>query len=509
MNINNAYSVLKQVKSGSAGQRGWKRLMSYGRGLLLPKKGVPFDKDVLKQLKELALDSAFKGVDIDEVVEYLKEIKYCQGEFIPEHLEEQIQRFQEADHPYYGHKWYYVKAKAELIEQARSLKLPILQYNSLDDLLEALPREGSAPGWTGKIHGIPTKKKVLEKFGFDQWLKEKQHALKKGSFDKLITIGTRNQSSSPFKNGKPNPKWKKKTRLINVVDVWVIMAERMFSKHYQDWLATMDWYAGGKNDIENNNIIQGFVSLFPYAITIDYSAYDQSISAWLIHDAFDIIEAAMDFKTDEQRQLFKVIRMDFIHKVILDGNLNLRECHKGVPSGSMFTQIVDTLVNRLMVESYLNFKGIENRKMIIMGDDNIIFTGVKLNPDDISGFIRRHFGIEVNSTKMSTADLWEGDFPEFLSREWRPNGVYRDPYELIAKILCPEKFRDYKNNPMLKPEYVISGYVDSFYLGMAEIFDPLVFRKRYHIKKFSNLPKNELAAILPHLPGSVRVQYIT
>lgn len=509
MRLFDGIRTLKQLKSIAGDPKVWKRLVSYSKSLLEPKEGTPMDKTALKcLLNSSPKESSNKRELIETTVEYLKEMKFYQGAYYPEQIEEQIENFEKKNHEYFGHLDEYKQTVSEMKEEFSLLELQPLEYNSEQDLLDALPREQSHPGWTGLLHGLQTKKAVIKKFGFDTWIKETSQAIKKGSFNKFIVIGLRNQASLPFKDGVCTHEWKGKSRFISIVDTWVILAERMFSKPLQDWLSHQEWYAGGYDDEKIKNMMTSWAGNYSFSFTTDYSKFDQTISDWLIHSCFDIMEEAFPRMTEWQKAIFRVVRMDFIHKVILDGNLRCRESHKGVPSGSMFTSMVDSIVNRIMITTYLKSKGIKNVKFMVMGDDNIIFTGDELDKEDLANFLNKFFGVQVNARKIEFACHRLGQHPRFLSREWRPTGIYRDPKELIAKLLFPEKYRNYKRNKDLKPEYIIKGYIDSFGLGMAEIVDVYYFKRKFNLKRLEDLNKNERAALLPHMPGSVRVQYM-
>nr|APG78284.1 RdRp [Hubei partiti-like virus 50] len=111
---------------------------------------------------------------------------------------------------------------------------------------------------------------------------------------------------------------------------------------------------------------------------VDFSNFDSSIHRNLIKAAFSIIYSCIDFSTyacgsipyssRSLRRLFKFIENYFIYTPFLI-ELEGRDCRgtksHGVPSGSMFTNLVDTIVSRLVLSEIH-----ENKcKIITYGDD--------------------------------------------------------------------------------------------------------------------------------------------
>jgi hypothetical protein len=300
-------------------------------------------------------------------------------------------------------------------------------------------------------------------------------AKQNGSFNKEVLIGSRTQASSPYEeDGTRNYEYKPKTRMVSMVDVFVIFAEMIFAKRMQTQMGTVPWYAGGKDDPAILNLINRWRTFFAYWLSIDYSAYDASLSSWLIRESFDIIRAAYsDDSWDED--LFKVIREDFINKKFYISDEDKVHSRKGVPSGSMFTQIIDTIANMLMVKTYLYSIGVTDHKMIIMGDDNLILTNVEINKEHLASYLMKNFGIECHPDKCDQGAFATSD-PVFLSRTWRKDGVWRHPFILLAKMCFPERYRDYKRKD-LHPSMIIDSFLESYPLPMAHLIDMTQHRK--------------------------------
>ena len=442
-----------------------KRFDGYVKGLQKPKTKKRFDDRVYRLLCEKTHNLSL----VQDTKNYLDGMGYSQGLYDYKFIDAQISNFQEEEIPSRLWNRSLRKAVETVTAECRKANLTSLKYKSTADIKDAIPRKDTHAGWsyivTGKRHKGEYIEDLLESTQF-----EIAQAKKVGSFNKPILIGTRNQAGGAFdENGDRTGTWKMKPRLVSMIDIHQIMAETMFATPFTHWLSQQEWYAGGKDDTAINAIVQKYRAIGYHMLTVDYSKYDQSITSWMIHVAFDIIRESFHSDPNFDEELFHIIRMDFIHKVFIDGTGQLRYASHGVPSGSMFTQIVDSIVNRVMILTYANAKKVRIHAMIIMGDDNLIFSVEQIDTKDLAGYLKRMFNAVVNDDKCSYTK--PHGYPEFLSREWRPQGVYRKPEVLIMKAIYPENFRPYKQVADLSPEQIIYAYYKTFPLGMAEIID--------------------------------------
>lgn len=421
-----------------------------------------FDDRMFEYICEVTTDKKW----VEDKLNYLNSIGWNQSKYDSKQIKEQALKFTESNHTWFGWNENYKKAKERRIQEAEQFILKSLQLIGNDGIAEYLPREDTHAGWsyieTGKKEKGEYREGLLQRFE-----EEVRLAKEVGSFNKPILPGTRTQASNPFNDdGSYNNEYRDKSRLVSMVDIYQIMAEIVTAKKLQTKFSTVPWYAGGKNDIRIQYFMNKWKRRFNFWLSIDFSKFDQSISDWMIRDAFDVVRAAYKQDTLFDEDLFKIVREDFINKVIVLSENELYQSKKGVPSGSMFTQLIDSIVNRIMIDTYLLSIGVDNYEMMIMGDDNIIFTNVELDRDELASYLKKNFGIQVNTEKCTNGSFRKGQDPEFLSRKWTDHGVYRTPELLFAKLVFPERFRDYKKNDDLHPSMIVQCYIDSFPLGM-------------------------------------------
>lgn len=365
-----------------------------------------------------------------------------------------------------------------------------VKFDSVDALREFLSNPNASAGVLACYSTIKKKKDVVTKKMLDLLHELERLAVRNGTMGEPTLPGIRLQTSIPLddfgelkfrtdEEGRKVLDFKFKTRLINMVSMPRIMQEMHYSIEVQAVFGSMKWYAGGKTPDELFQIISNNRMKYSNWDSLDYSAYDQSLPGWFIADAFKILKGWFKFRSDYDEKRWDVMVHDFIHKgLVSDAAGNITRIHDGVESGSMFTQIIDTLCNFMMM---VYFCIIKQKKMFkdcmcnICGDDNVVFHNGWFDGREYLNTIRKVFGVIGNATKSSLGKTRKDDV-EYLSRIWRQNGVYRYWKELLVKLIYHEKYREYTSE--VTPAHIFKAFIDCYPLGMQEGFDTQRF---YHL----------------------------
>nr|QIJ70085.1 RNA-dependent RNA polymerase [Chiles partiti-like virus] len=362
-----------------------------------------------------------------------------------------------------------------------------LNFRDVREFKEFLSNKRSSAG-VFACYSIIRKKGEVDQKIFDMLQSMERNAVQNGSYDEPTQIGIRLQVSVPIDeggnltlryedDGSVSLDFKQKTRLVNMVSFCRIYTELKYSYDVQAYFGVQGWYAGGKSMAKIGDTLNDWRSKYLYWVSLDYSKYDQSLPGWFIRDAFAIIRRWFRFRDSEEEEAFDIVVNDFIHKgLVSDEKGNITHVHDGVESGSMFTQIIDTLCNYMMVYYFCILKGLKIGTDInfhICGDDIIIFHNGGFVAVDYMNTIRKVFGVRGSVDKSIVENrVCSHDDPEYLSRTWKWAGPYRDPHELIIKLIYHERWRNYGDgeNEVL-PIEVLKAYVDCYRLGMIEAFD--------------------------------------
>lgn len=476
-----------------------KRLRDYQKNLSVSRgtEEPLFDKGLKKLLEEYV----WSQQDLKEALNYLNSLRDSDGYLFSRDLkiyskaQEAMERFGEANHTSFRWNRNYQKSLKQLIDLVSMNRLRPERYTSDDDILHALPKTDTHSGYTWIISGRKEKGDNIEGI----WTKFKGRQERMGSGEMIegqpILIAFRTQASGEYNDdGSETNTCKHKTRVVSMYDLLDVVDELQFANPFQKWINDQPFYAGGKDEHKIERIISGYSVDFPKFMSVDYSSFDQTISDWLIEDAFKVVRASFVL-TAEQEKVFDNVVHRFIHKnfILSEGVMH---SDKGVPSGSMFTQIIDSIVNVLVVNTYFN--SIDHQcEMIAMGDDNAIFCEADVDIQHLATYIGKNFGLIIKTDDKSNEGLTREKDVKFLSRYWTKGGPWRHPHQLISRMLFPERWRDYTGE--IKPEHVLFAYILTYKAGMCELIDVNRFMREHPISRSFVLNNVDSR----YLPGSL------
>lgn len=206
------------------------------------------------------------------------------------------------------------------------------------------------------------------------------------------------------------------------------------------WTPYAIWWRWQKGDMHTLNSKRGRCKW----LGTDYSAFDVNVPPWLIRDAFSILRDNLDFSsyefygapTDPQTILVlwnEVVRY-FINTParLKSGKIVVK--HGGVPSGSYFTNMVDSVCNGLISHYLLLSLGINYYEHFFMGDDSIIRVAEDVDLRVYAQLAEEVFGCKINPDK-SECDY----FVHWLGYRLAQDKPKPDLDKLIAQLLVPSK----------------------------------------------------------------------
>lgn len=228
-----------------------------------------------------------------------------------------------------------------------------LQPYHFNDVIDNL-RQNTSPGIYYRKLGFRTKAEVVEKRA--NALRYQVHRLKSTNY------GLRPLSYVCVVDSTINPTTGvTKNRVAWVYPIIMVAVENMFFEGFRRRIRTLtDWVPSPANA---HSTYCGSRSK-----SYDFTSFDSSVPNWLIHEAFDMIEALFDFgryapspsgkvgipyASTSLEGLFGRVRDYFINTPFTTPSGATYTKVHGVPSGSMFTNLVDTIVSR-MVLTYLH-----------------------------------------------------------------------------------------------------------------------------------------------------------
>jgi len=191
-----------------------------------------------------------------------------------------------------------------------------------------------------------------------------------------------------------------------------------------------------------------------WAYSLDMSQFDATISKQLIHIAFKILRTWFNGDDVEPvsgktvNEIFSLIEKYFVYTPIVmpDGLIYYGKDH-GVPSGSYFTQMVDSIVNVIIggAVSQRFHLNVAKSEIFVLGDDLLMWSNRKVDLDLVARFANETFGVKLHGSEKSEIFHYD-DVVHYLGRDWN-NGIPDLPEEEVLKRMkFPESYRKYSDD---------------------------------------------------------------
>jgi len=340
-------------------------------------------------------------------------------------------------------------------------------------------------------HLIPSHALKLNKSAGLPLMVKKAEALAYG-FDRESQVRSGSKAPNPCVAYKRTQKGNK-TRLVWGYPLEMTIMEARFARplidHFKSVRTPM---AFGLSKAELGSYIHKYVvDQRGTIVALDYSKFDSTISAVLIRQAFRILSTWFA-KEDLDEYGWDCLVKYFIYTPIVmpDGNLYTGKNH-GVPSGSYFTQLIDSIVNVAVCYAIGDKFGldIKHRAFFVLGDDVLLNIRGEVDLHAWSDYVSS-FGLTINVEKTII------NVPHFLGAVWYKGKPDTDVQELVHKAIFPESFRDYGGKQRRGAEEVLRSYAANYLSGYR--FIPPDWLLRRH-----DFPKENLCEI-KYLTGSDR-----
>lgn len=239
-----------------------------------------------------------------------------------------------------------------------------------------------------------------------------------------------------------------KTRLVWMAPLPTTIVGTRYSKRVLEGLSRRRPFVWGLRGHEQGAIISEIESRFEYVYSLDFSKFDSTVPARMIDDAFRVARTHLDL--DElELDVWRRYVNDFIHSRIIAPDGHVYQKHKGVPSGSAFTSIIDSIVNLILV-SYMWEKvtghSLPHDRVLVMGDDVIIGSNTRLTLSQLAsaasdlGFV---LSVEKSTItdKSAESKKFDDNRTHFLGHWWVHSQPHRPQRELVQRMVYPERHR--------------------------------------------------------------------
>lgn len=363
------------------------------------------------------------------------------------------------------------KGVAGLYEQLEKYDRPIIDYGKLPprtqvSLTAALARTRDAFRLPEKVHPLDwedvsrhmvldtsagwsfpgkTKGQILEPLYTEgRWL---AHRMKQGG-KKWDPRSVQMPPCMMARRGSLAPVEQPKDRLVWVYPAEMLMVEGLYAPKLIEAYKALG---------ENNPMVQGrhtdrrIVGWLQRAkrwkVGMDVSAFDQSVQPWFIDRAFEILHDNIIWEhwkgqpvSEAQRRrwanLWQTMVWYFKNTPIVSPDGRVFRKALGVPSGSWFTQLVDSIVNYLYIQFLGLYLGTSIEDARVLGDDSAFSVEFEFPLDEAIDVMKTHFGVEIKKENcIQTEDPREFEFLGFTYPQY---GRVRSFREWASGLMNPD-----------------------------------------------------------------------
>ncbi|BAA09520.1 RNA-dependent RNA polymerase [Fusarium solani virus 1] len=295
---------------------------------------------------------------------------------------------------------------------------------------------------------FPGKKKgdVMERiYAEGRWL---GHRMKQGGKGRFDPRKVRMPPCLATQRGHLSPRDDPKTRLAWIYPSEMLMVEGLYAPTmYKAFEAMPDsplLLGKGSHRLFSEWVSAATPGMRLYGL--DFSSFDTKVPAWLIHTAFDILHDNIDWlhwrgkpTTKRSRQKWKNVWDGmvyyFINTPILMPDGRMFRKRRGVPSGSWWTQLVDSVVNWILVKYLSLCQGVNAKNLRVLGDDSA-FMAAETMDLSVAAEDAAAVGMDLSDEKsISVEDATE---LKLLGVRYRDGHAFRETEEWFKLALYPE-----------------------------------------------------------------------
>lgn len=283
---------------------------------------------------------------------------------------------------------------------------------------------------------------------------------------------TQNTNIIDVSTGKKRPK----TRLIWGYPLEMTILESCIARPLIDFYLDRRYspMSFGLTSAQMSTDFQWAKNTNQYILGTDQSAFDQHVGRHDIKECFGAWRSMFDLHQTVDLQghtvgdVFDIVERYFIYTPLVypdkKGCQLTRDKDHGVPSGSYFTQMLDSFVNyALTVQLFHDMDVKFNENCIfVLGDDMISFIHSKVNLASLAG-LAKEYGYQIHLLEKSEFKPASAHEFSYLGRVWRDCVPVRTYVDVVDRAQYPERRRDYSKDP--HPLQTAAGIIYSYGLS--------------------------------------------
>jgi len=248
-------------------------------------------------------------------------------------------------------------------------------------------------------------------------------------------------------------------------------------------------------------------------LNADLSQFDAHVPAWIIRDVFAHVSSWFDFskvKDSEGKvwnvnpaqtcRRWKAMVSYFINTKIRTPSGFRFQKFQGVPSGSLWTNFMDTAVNAIQMRTCLRrVTGDYPVKDYYYGDDSSIFLRDSIDLDALATELEITFGGILSVDKTTLTDNVENI--HWLGYYYRPTGPRRPLEFILASTLYPDR-------EVVDPLDCCARLLGQLYSTMDPVVSVIFYDAVTYIMRKFSLSRYDVESFIRELPSKA-MKYLT
>lgn len=241
---------------------------------------------------------------------------------------------------------------------------------------------------------------------------------------------------------------------LKVRNVWgqhftYILLEGLFAHPLLQYFVENDTFLfiGKDPKVEVPNLLRSMGGHGRYYYGFDWSRFDAEVQSWEIELAFKLLERMLEIPNETTGICWSFVRTFFQIRKIAAPDMKVYFKFSGVPSGSYFTILIDSIINYIRVYYLiLRWSSSPPLELYTQGDDSVCTISShapRPNVVGISTTLKSSFGWTLNWDKSKEGRA--ADTVDFLSRTVLGADNYREPLKLERMALFTEYPVDFAN----------------------------------------------------------------
>uniref|UniRef100_A0A8D8TS15 Genome polyprotein n=1 Tax=Cacopsylla melanoneura TaxID=428564 RepID=A0A8D8TS15_9HEMI len=174
----------------------------------------------------------------------------------------------------------------------------------------------------------------------------------------------------------------------------------------------------------------------PFYYCLDFSKFDASICHGMVDFAWNFIKDLLVFENEFDYLIYNYCRTLFQNNPIIMPDGRLYIVSAGIPSGSYFTQLIDSIINLQLINMCMYQHCQQMFPIKVLGDDSIFAT-----PESFATFEELHSFFEQFGLSLSDKTVVTRNYLDivFFGHNFYGSNVTRDEFTCLSLALHIDK----------------------------------------------------------------------